>query len=282
MNAVTESSSETRRTSAIWLSRYYVRLMRLSVLEQFQYRSANYFYMIGMIAEPVVYLVVWSTIARSHGGSVSGFTPGTFAAYYIVWTLVRNINIVFTPFGWEQRIKDGELSGLLLHPIHPIHRDLAYFAGMKIVVIVLWLPIAAVLTLVFHPSLQPTIVQCIVFFLAIWGAYLIRSMFLWALGLISLWTTRVSAIFEAYFMAELLLSGRLVPLKLMPGWTRSLAGVLPFQSTFGFPITALTGPISRTQLWHGVATQALWIAIGTLIVQVTWRHGIRRFSAVGG
>lgn len=270
------------RTNALWLWRYYTQFMRLAIITQFQYRAANYFYMIGMIAEPVVYLVVWSTIARTNGGSVGGFTPGTFAAYYIVWTLVRNINIVFTPFGWEQRIKDGELSGLLLQPIHPIHRDLAFFAGWKVIVIILWLPIAAALTLIFHPSLSPTVWQCVVFFLALWGAYLIRSMFLWALGLISLWTTRVSAIFQAYFMAELLLSGRLVPLTLMPKWARSLAGVLPFQSTFGFPITALTGPITDTQLWHGLLTQLWWIVVGGLIVKLMWRRGIRRFASVGG
>jgi ABC-2 type transport system permease protein len=284
LDTSTDTSTDTVpwRVSAAWLGRYYVRFMRVAVLQQFQYRAANYFYMIGMIAEPVVYLVVWSTIARSNGGSVSGFTAGTFAAYYVVWTLVRNINIVFTPFGWEQRIKDGELAGLLLQPIHPIHRDLAYFAGMKVVVIVLWVPIAVALTLVFHPALSPSPLQCVVFFLALWGAYLIRSMFLWALGLVSLWTTRVSAIFEAYFMAELLLSGRLVPLALMPRAIRTLAAWLPFQSTFGFPITALTGPISDHALVRGLVIQVLWILVGTVLVRFTWRRGIRRFSAVGG
>ncbi len=75
----------------------YLAQVRSALLQQFQYRAANYFYMIGMIAEPVVYLVVWSTIARAHGGSIDGLTPGGFAAYYIVWTLVRNMNIVLTP-----------------------------------------------------------------------------------------------------------------------------------------------------------------------------------------
>ena len=72
---------------------------------------SNYFYMIGMIIEPVIYLVVWSSIARQQGGEVGGYTPETFAAYYIVWTLVRNMNIVFTPFGWEERIHEGQMSG---------------------------------------------------------------------------------------------------------------------------------------------------------------------------
>ena len=87
----------------------YLTTMRTAVQQQFQYRVANYFYMLGMVAEPVIYLVVWSTIADQQGGSVDGLTAGEFAAYYIVWTLVRNMNIVFTPYGWEERIREGEL-----------------------------------------------------------------------------------------------------------------------------------------------------------------------------
>src|SRR2546428_632733 len=90
---------------------------------------------------------IWSPIARSQGGSVGGYTPGAFAAYYIVWTLVRNMNIVFTPYGWEWRIREGQLSGQLLRPLHPIHYDLAWFAGWKVAVVLLWLPIPAILSL---------------------------------------------------------------------------------------------------------------------------------------
>ena len=60
-------------------------------------------------------------------------------------------------------------------------------------------------------------------------------MWSWALGMLTFWTTRVSAIFELYFAAELLLSGRLVPLSLLPTWAQRLANFLPFQYTFGFP-----------------------------------------------
>ncbi|HEY5664730.1 MAG TPA: ABC-2 family transporter protein [Ilumatobacter sp.] len=262
--------------------RLYVTLGRTSIMQQFQYRLANYFYMIGMIAEPVVYLVVWSTIARQQGGAVGGYTPGTFAAYYIVWTLVRNMNIVFTPFGWEQRIREGELSGHLARPLHPIHYDLGFFAGWKVVVIVLWLPIAAVLSLVFRPELDPSVGQVAAFVAAIWGAYLIRSMFLWLLGMITIWTTRVSAIFEAYFAAELLLSGRLLPVSLMPGWSQTIAGYLPFESTFGFPITALVGPITTRELVIGLVRQLVWILIGVVAVRLMWRRAIKAYTAVNG
>ena len=263
--------------------RVYSTIARLQVIESFQYRVANYFWMIGMVTEPVIYLVVWSTVARAQGGVIGGFTPGDFAAYYIVWTLVRNMNIVFTAYGWEWRIREGQLSGQLLKPLHPIHYDLAGFAGWKFVVIVLWIPIAVVLTLAFKPTLHVTVLKVGVFFFAIWGAYLIRSMIITLLGMLTFWTTRVSALYELFFVVELLLSGRLVPLSLMPGWIETVAAFLPFKWTFQFPILALAGNLGTKDLLFGLGMQALWVVISSwLLMRVVWKAAIRRYSAVGG
>ena len=260
---------------------FYVTRGRTQIQSEFQYRVATYFWMVGMIAEPVVYLVVWTTIAEQQGGAVQGISTGEFAAYYIVWTLVRNMNIVFTPYGWEWRIREGQLSAALLRPLHPLHDDIAAFAGWKPVVIVLWLPIAGALWVVFHPVLAPTLLEVVVFFLAIWGAYLIRTMFMSILGMITFWTTRVSAIFELALAVELLLSGRLVPLKLMPDWTESLAAVLPFQWSFYFPIQALVADYSTGELLRGLGMQVLWIIVLTGLALFVWRFAVRRYSAVG-
>jgi len=135
---------------------FYLTMMRTAIQTQFQYRAATYMYLLGMVAEPVIYLVVWTTIARTHGGQVAGISAGGFAAYYIVWTLVRNVNIVFTPYGWEWRIREGQLSGQLLRPLHPIHYDIADFAGSKVIWVLLYLPIAVGLTLVFKPTFDLT------------------------------------------------------------------------------------------------------------------------------
>ena len=44
------------------------------------------------------------------------------------------MNIVFTPHGWEDRIRSGGFSIDLLRPIHPLNSDVAFIAGMKVVV----------------------------------------------------------------------------------------------------------------------------------------------------
>jgi ABC-2 type transport system permease protein len=260
----------------------YLTTMRLAVQEQFQYRTANYFYMFGMIAEPVIYLVVWTTIADQQGGSVQGLSAGYFAAYYIVWTLVRNMNIVFGAPFWEYRIREGELNKDLLRPVLPLHYDIAYFAGWKVVVIVLWIPLAIGLSLVFDPLLDPRPLEIAVFAVAIWGAYLIRTMFQEALGMLCFWTTRGAAIFDLWMTTELLLSGRLVPLPLMPEWVQEVSRFLPFQWAFFFPIESLVGDLSNEELIRGLGVQLLWTLIGLAIFRIAWKHAIKRYSAVGG
>ncbi|HET7029192.1 MAG TPA: ABC-2 family transporter protein [Candidatus Limnocylindrales bacterium] len=260
----------------------YVQEAKIAIAQQIQYRVANYMYMLGMVAEPVIYLVVWQTVAAQQGGEVAGISAGQFAAYYIVWTLVRNINIVFTPYGWEWRIRQGQLSAQLLRPLFPIVEDLGFFLGWKPVVILLWLPIAFFLSLVFHPVLNPTPLAVAVFAVSLLGAYLIRSLNQSSLGLITFWTTRVGPIFQLYIAAELLLSGRLVPMALMPVWVQQLADVLPFQWTFGFPIEALVGNLTTDELLRGLAMQLLWIVIGSVLVRVVWSFAVRRYSAVAG
>ena len=260
----------------------YLTTMRLAVQQQFQYRTANYFWMLGMVAEPVIYLVVWTTIADQQGGSVQGLTAGYFAAYYIVWTLVRNMNIVFGAPFWEERIREGELNKDLLRPVLPLHYDIAFFAGWKVVVIVLWIPLAIGLSLVFDPLLDPRPLEIAVFAVAIWGAYLIRTMFQESLGMLCFWTTRGAAIFDLWMTTELLLSGRLVPLPLMPDWVQEVSRFLPFQWAFFFPIESLVGDLSNEELIRGLGIQLLWTLIGLAIFRIAWKHAVKRYSAVGG
>jgi ABC-2 type transport system permease protein len=260
----------------------YVSTARTAIQTEFQYRTAQYFYMLGMIAEPVIYLVVWTTIAEQQGGEVQGLTAGYFAAYYIVWTLVRNMNVVFGAPFWEYRIREGELNRDLLRPVLPLHYDIAWFAGWKVVTILLWLPIAAGLILVFDPTLDPRPAEIATFSVAIWGAYLVRTMLQESLGMLCFWTTRGAAIFDLYMVTELLLSGRLVPLPLMPDWVQEIARFLPFQWAFFFPIESLVGDLSNEELARGLLAQLLWILIGLAIFRVAWRYAIRRYSAVGG
>lgn len=263
------------------LGALYSKNISMNVRTHLQYRFGAVARTIAFLVEPVVYLTVWTTIAEQRGGEVGGLATDTISGYFIVWTLVRIMNVVFTPYGFEWRIQRGFFNAHLLRPVHPIHYDVSYFAGNNLTALLTWLPAAVVLVLAFRPSLHPRPLEIVVFVLALWGAYLVRSMFLWTLGMVNFWTTRASALFELYVVCELLFSGRLVPMDLMPATLQEIAGWLPFYWTFGFPIEVLVLGMSGPELARGLAMQALWTAVGAAVVALVWRRAVARYSAVG-
>ena len=48
----------------------YVQQFRTSLASMLQYRASLVIWLIGHVVEPLIYLVVWSTVSRAHGGGV--------------------------------------------------------------------------------------------------------------------------------------------------------------------------------------------------------------------
>lgn len=263
------------------LLRYYRTGIKIGFQREIQYRMATAMMVIGFMLEPIIYLAVWTSVSESQGGQVAGLTTGTLAAYYIVWTLVRVFNLGFAPQAWEWRIQRGRINDFLSQPVHLFHRDIAQFAGGKFVYSILWIPVALFLWWIFDPVFEWAVINVLGFIIAIWGGFAIRFLTLYVLGMINFWTTRGSAIFGIITTGELLLSGRLVPLELMPEWVERLAAWLPFKWTFQFPIDTLIGRLTPGQVIGGLGMQLLWTALLGGALALIWNRAIRRYSAVG-
>jgi ABC-2 type transport system permease protein len=265
----------------IRLARIYWVQAKLGFQSQLQYRVATLFSLVGFFIEPVVYLVVWTTIAEAQGGSIAGYSAADFVAYYIAWTLVRAMNISLTPYVWDGRIQRGRINDHLTVPFNIFHRDLASFAGLKPLWIVWWIPLAAILAAAFRLDLRPAPWQILAFIAATWTAFVLRFIVLYLLGMISFWTTRASALFEIVMTGEVLLSGRLVPLELMPPWVQDLANWLPFKWTYQGPINIAIGRVDAGGAAGVFAAQAIWIAALGGLLALVWKRAIKRYSAVG-
>ena len=259
----------------------YWAYLKTTIALQFQYRVALAIWMIGGLLEPTIYCVVWSTVALARGGDVGGYDAGGFASYYIVLMVVNMWTFTWIMHEMGYRVQHGELSAMLLKPIHPIHSDIADNIGYKTLTLFVLIPSAAVLCFLFKPTFDLEVISVLCFVFSLVLAYLLRFFVEWALSLVAFWTTRTDAVNQMYFFFGLFLSGRIAPLDLLPAWARAVADALPFKWSVAFPVELLLGRLDRAQITHGFLMQAFWVAIGFVIVKFVWRRGIRRYSAVG-
>jgi ABC-2 type transport system permease protein len=248
---------------------------------QFQYRAAMGIYLIGRVLEPIVYLVVWSTVAHARGGSVGGYNAADFAAYYIVLMIVNQFTFTWIMHEYDYRIRQGALSVMLLKPIHPIHSDIADNISYKVLMSSIVFPTAFLLYALFEPNLFFHVQTFALFLLSLTLAFFMRFFVEWTLALVAFWTTRTEAINQMYFTLGLFLSGRIAPIELLPTFIQHVANALPFRWAVAFPVELMLGRLSNQQIWHGFTMQAMWLAISLALLKLVWRSGVKKYSAVG-
>ena len=259
----------------------YAQQFKTTFATMLQYRASLFIWMISSILEPLIYLIVWSTVSNGSGGSVGSYTASGFAAYYIALMLVNQVTYTWIMYEYEYRIRHGSLSFALVKPVHPIHSDIADNLSSKLITLPILLVVAGGMALIFHPTatLRPWAILAFIPALAL--AFLVRFLLEWTLALAAFWTTRVSAINQVYFVLILFLSGQIAPLTLFPSWLQIVANVLPFRWMLGFPVELILGKLSPTQALEGLAAQVVWVIVSLGVIRLVWRAGVRVYSAVG-
>ncbi len=259
----------------------YAQQFKTTFAAMLQYRASLAIWMIGHVLEPLVYLIVWSTVSTSSGGSVGAYTTRDFAAYFLVMMLVNHVTYTWIMYEFEYRVREGGLSFALLRPAHPIHADIADNISSKLITLPFMLLIAFVLALIFRPTIVFAPWALAAFFPAVLLAFLLRFLLEWTLALTAFWTTRVGAVNQTYFVAMLFLSGQMAPLSLFPPPVRIAAAVLPFQWMVSFPVQLFLGQLTPVQAAEGIFAQVVWVGIAFVLLRLVWQAGVRVYSAVG-
>ena len=263
------------------LAAAYRAYFRKTFAVQLQYRASLLIWLIGTVLEPVIYLVVWTTVADASGGSVNGYTAGDFAAYYIVIMIVDHLTFTWIMWEYDYRIRMGELSPMLLRPIHPIHEDIADNLTYKVLTMLVLIPATVLLIFLFNPQFTTNWWSILAFIPALLLAFMMRFLLGWSLAMIAFWTTRISALNDTFFITELFLSGRIAPLDVLPGGLQTVANLLPFKWALSFPVELLLGRLTPREALIGFGMQLLWLGISFLFMRMIWQAGIRKYAAFG-
>lgn len=255
-------------------------LIQRTWLSWMQSRSFFYILAFGWMVSPLIYLFVWSTAAG--GETVNGWTRGDFVAYYLVLINVNQLTVSQTTWTVGMMIQMGSLSQLLLYPMAPIFDTLASEVAGKVVYMSFVIPVTLVLAFFLQPTLDATAGSIALFALALAMAWMLRFLFGYALALLAFWITRADSFVGLQETLIFLLAGQIAPVALLPGPMQMLAVWLPFRYMLGFPVEVLMGQLNHEQMVMGFAIQLFWTCVSLALALLTWRRGLRHFTAVGG
>jgi len=254
----------------------------VSLAVQFQYRAAQAIWLVFFVLQPVLYLSIWSTVARSSGGQVGGYEPRALAGYFLcsMWLIHLTFNGVLVFF--EARVRRGDFSPLLLRPVHPIVADLADNLAYKVLTLPLLGAATVGLVIAFQPLVAPPAWAVALVAPALLLAFVVRFVTTWLVALSAFWLVRTQAVIQAYLLLLLFLGGQAAPLSVLPGWAQAIARASPFPWMLAFPTELLLGRLAPSEAATGLGMQLLWAAASLVLLRRCWRAAVRRYTAVGG
>ena len=265
----------------------YWKVAVLGWQDSLVYRFNSLIWILYSLLPSLTLMLVWLAAygSKAAGSRFGGLDLGAMMTYYL---FVTALSVMITPNPeWDiaQTIRDGKLTPFLLRPVGYFGYRFAWESSYQVVKTAMMLPAFALLWWGFREyiSVPPMgLVRGLGLFVSCALAYVMLSQMKFMLGLSAFWIQEPGGLLEIWNLLSGFLAGRLLPLALLPSWSRTVADVLPFGVLYGFPMDILLGRIGNEAIAFGLLRQVLWIAVLGACVRLMWARGLRQYESVGG
>jgi ABC-2 type transport system permease protein len=260
------------------LGRVIAAMWRLGIAEAMAYRAALLIWILTTTF-PLVSLALWHRLAQS--GPIGSYGSADFVAYFVAAFLIRQLTASWVVWDLGSQIASGELSVLLMRPVHPLlHHLMSNLAALPVRML-LAAPLG-VLVLIFagEVALDPGL-HLLLVPIAVFLAWLLNLAVQICVASLAFWLTSSAYLFELWLGLYMVLSGYAVPTSLFPAGLAEIVRYLPFQASLGFPVELTIGRLSGPEIGAGFALQLLWLAVFGVLALWLWRRGLRVYGAVG-
>ena len=113
------------------------------------------------------------------------------------------------------------------------------------------------------------------------GAWAITFFLQVMIGTLAFYVDKTQALFEIYLGVFAVLSGYLIPLRMLPEWAQDVAAYTPFRYVLAFPVETLMGFYDRAEALRLLGVQWIFVAGVYVASHLVWRAGISSFG-IGG
>ncbi len=135
----------------------------------------------------------------------------------------------------------------------------------------------------FYPIQAPgSLEQWLLLGISLVLSWLVSFAWRYLINLAAFWTPDARGILRIGFTLSQLLSGFIMPLRLLPDWFTAAVQFTPFPSMVNTSVEIYLGTLQGAQVWNALWLQLVWFLALAALAQVVLRAGVRRLVIQGG
>lgn len=262
------------------LAKKLYAVFRVYVKECFAYPAASAIWVIADTQTALILPAVWLA-SGGPGALVGGLDRDHLIAYYLVTMTLSQFVIchLMWDIAWDMR--EGFFSPQLLRPLGYLRMTMARNLSWRVAKLALFLPVLPVVWLAYGGIRGVELDFGWAFWLSVLLAHILSLFAAFAVAMIALWTTEYMSILRLYYVPEIFLSGRVLPLGTLPPWAQTLAENLHFSYMVSFPASVLLGRLEPQEIGRGLGMQIVWSLAFLAFGRVLFLRGLRCYSGPG-
>lgn len=228
------------------------------------------------VVSVILYVTFWLLVGKySSGGKI---VPRDIVSFYLIITGLSPL--FYSTMGIASQtikdIKDGTLNQVLTKPINPIINSWSVRTGGSIVAIIFGLFMVAI-GIFIAGGVSSRILPYLP--LVLFNTLMINAAFNIAIGTCGFYFIQATGLKDTFVHIANLCRGQMIPLFLMPASIATALQFTPFPASQYHLSILLQG--TRLPSWGFVILGSVWAVVLMYGSIKFWRHGLKRYEAIG-
>ena len=262
----------------------YAAVIRMTWIQALEYKANTIVGTFAILSGVLIEYLLWKRIFITRGiAEIGGFTFNGLIIYIFLCLVVGQLKSSWvTSLEMIDGIRSGELNKYLIRPISYYAYHFMLFIGHNSLYYLTYFVLVTGIAVLLPSWVFPTAAHIGAFTVTlVISVYLSYSIY-FLMVCCAFWFGEVRALIIAYNLANLVLSGQMVPMRLFPESLQKVLQFTPLPYLVDRPVSIATGYLPSAD-WPGVIFLGIaWALIMKFIGQALYGLGIRRYEGFGG
>ncbi len=262
----------------------YTYVIRMTWIQTLEYKANIVVGMFAILSGVIIEYLLWKRIFITRGISeIGGFTFQALIIYIFFCLVVGQLKSSWvTSIEMIDGIREGELNKYLIRPISYFVYHLMLFIGHNSLYYLVYFFLITGMAVFFPEWVFPGWTHGVMFLITLAiSVYLSYAMY-FLMVCFAFWFGEVRALVIAYNLANLVLTGQMVPMQLFPEGLRNFLHFTPLPYLVDVPVSIATGRMPVEMWVSAIVMGMFWSVIITLAGMILYSRGIKRYEGFGG
>jgi len=255
-------------------------LFSIYLKECFAYPAASFLWVLADAQTAMILPAVWLATTGPNQ-PIAGMTHPELITYYIGSMILSQFITCHLMWDIAWDIREGDFATHLLRPINYFRMNLARNFAWRVAKLVLFLPMGLLVWLIYRSVGMSGFQISFAFIISVVLAQMLSYVAAFCMAMTALWTTEFMSTLRLYYLPEMFLSGRLIPLSALPVWALGISRFTHFKYMIYFPTQMLMGKLTDVEVREGLLVQVAWIVFFILLGKLLFKRGTRQYSGFG-